>query len=235
MKRLFAIVLLGITCLHAQDVPQIENKTKSLRIRLGKYSHDGYSIWVDNLSPHAVTALRIYPSGSDGDAFLQGLEMTAANPGIAPGGSRRMAYFDPTVKLVLAAVLFADRSHEGNLEIAALLAAHQVGRRFRLEQIRAIVPKTLKRSDLPDADKVAQILNELAALPMPPKDEMMARLLNEFPDLPVAESLSLRELASGLETESDIVAQSLKLFDNYAYSRGAPLGQYWKKLDRTLE
>jgi hypothetical protein len=234
MRRVFLLLLLGITCVYALDMPELESKAPSVRLRLAGVGDDLYMVWLDNLSSQPLTAFRIFGPTREGYHFLIGGQSTAANPVVASGKSEQFGPFHrDQSKVVLEAVLFADHSYEGNPEVASVLAAGQVGMRIRLEQIREIVSGVLQGQDLADPAKADLVGKGIAALPDEVTPEMMLRVRSEFPNLSLTDEMETAELKSALHAEKDLVMQNFQRFPGNA--EGKTLEQYWKKLDRLME
>jgi hypothetical protein len=120
----------------------------------------------------------------------------------------------PSAELVLQAVLFADGSFEGDMQIAAEMAARRIGESLQRRRIAALAAPILADTELDDPARVKRILAAADRLSTEPDAQMAVTLRANFPGLTDKElAVAQLNFSEGMENEKQSLAIMLKQFD----------------------
>jgi hypothetical protein len=208
--------------------PLTRSDAPSLQIDFAPLDRVVGMVTVHNLSSKAVVALRIGGS-ENGSGWAQGEESGGQTPLIAPG-ARYDAHVTPgssgrivdgtyvadppSAELVLQAVLFADGSFEGDMQIAAEMAARRIGESLQRRRIAALAAPILADTELDDPARVKRILAAADRLSTEPDAQMAVALRANFPGLTDKElAVAQLNFSEGMENEKQSLAIMLKQFD----------------------
>jgi hypothetical protein len=210
---------------------RIENKTTAIEMVGVDEARDLYLLKLRNRSAKPIIALKVYvPSGRDRTSQL--MRATAERPLIAPGQiySVRVAIGrggwntpegyvpdQPTPpRIVIAGVIFADSTFEGETEMAIYVAASKRGEKIQKRRLLDLL-QAAQEAQEPDRHKAIERLREqVAALSEEPDERVVIEMVKAF--APVTES-QREELRVGLQTGLNDARQSL-LFALNDYERG---------------
>jgi hypothetical protein len=187
-----------------QPVPEIVNQTHALEVlsvELKPETFPAYVIRVRNTAGQSVTAMYmrsyVQPNGlpvvwmPDKQLNLPLIEpgavyeLTAVVPG--SGGQTTPEGYRPEglQRVVIATVVFADGSFEGDAERAAYIRALWWGRKVQLTRVLALIEHTLGEPELEPSAAVARFKTQVAALDEVDDQGALKTLRAEFPALPV--------------------------------------------------
>jgi hypothetical protein len=136
----------------------------------------------------------------------------------------------PPADLVLQAALFEDGSYEGDIEIAARMAAFQNGAKVQRQRIESLVEPILADAQSDDGAKMGRIGTAVAQLSVAPDPQMMATLRKQFPAFPDRGMEQVKsEFAAGMKSEKENAVYLLQQYKetNRAGRRHIPLAEWW--------
>jgi len=213
------------------DVPQPRTATNvpSLALEIAGADRVKYKIEVRNLSSRGVLAFHINPAAGAG---------SGTKPAIAPGGTRDIIMpvprNGPPSVVVLDAAVFDDGTWEGEMHIAAMLAARHVGDAFQYRQIGKAFDDAPGNKGMDDSAAVVEITAEIGKLSEEPEPGMIEQVRHQFPELEPdkEEDTILRsEIATALHADKQWILVRLKALQDGSSQRSQPtLAKWWNSL-----
>ena len=213
------------------DVPQPRTATNvpSLALEIAGADRVKYKIEVRNLSSRGVLAFHINPAAGAG---------SGTKPAIAPGGTRDIIMpvprNGPPSVVVLDAAVFDDGTWEGEVHIAAMLAARHVGDAFQYRQIGKAFDDAPGNKGMDDSAAVVEITAEIGKLSEEPEPGMIEQVRHQFPELEPdkEEDTILRsEIATALHADKQWILVRLKALQDGSSQRSQPtLAKWWNSL-----
>jgi hypothetical protein len=197
------------------------------------------TLTVHNLSAKAVVAYRV---GSSPDGESGWSEETM--PRIAPGAIDQLTVSDSSgivakgtctdapksPLIVLQAALFDDGSYEGNMPIAAHLAARRLGHDLQRQRIRSLAEPMLSNSDLDVGATVERIRTAVNQLTVEPDEDTIARLHAQFPNFPESACAGLAlEVSNQMKEEKESLDSELQRYQTDSSTRMTPasFARWW--------
>ena len=194
---------------------------------------------VHNLSAKAVVAYRV-GSNSDGESGWSVETM----PRIAPGAIDQLNVSDSSSTIVngtcmedpksafifLQAALFDDGSYEGDMRIAAHLAARRFGHDLQRQRIRSLAEPILASADLDVDAMIERIRAAINQLTVEPDADTIARLHAQFSDLPESDLAGLEsEVKHEMKEGKESTDQELQRYETDTSTRKSPslFARWW--------
>ena len=213
------------------DVPRPRTVTNvpSLEIEIAGADRVKYKIEVRNLSSRGVLAFHINPAAGAG---------SGTKPVIAPGGTRDIIMWvprnGPPSVVVLDAAIFDDGTWEGEIHIAAMLAARHVGDAFQYRQIGKIFDAARGNAGMDDRAAVAGIMAEISRLSEEPEPGMLDQVRHQFPELEPnkdEDKVLQSEINTALRVDRQWILGPLKALEEGSSERSQPtLAKWWNSL-----
>lgn len=212
--------------------PTLVSEAPSIEIRVLEQNRAMYKPALHNKSPKDVVAFAFVRDDGNGNRVMNMSQSSDLSHALIPAGTtyaREVPWGSPTV---LAAALFADTSHEGDSEIAAILYASQLGAEIQKGRADPLIRGIISDRTPDDAGKIAQIRLTLGGLPTAPEDSALRLMQDAFPDL-LSDTLK-KQLAQGLEQGKHNLWSSLYEFEhqNSVYPKPKthpPIEHWWTK------
>ena len=205
--------------------PLINNKTQALTVDSFSEARPTYTLKVRNVSHKAINAIHYY--GIENDR-KQGGSGSSATPLIPAGrifviqqrfdlAEERLKTTAQSIKreIVIAAVVFADGSFEGEPDIAAELAADMMGNRIQLTRVIPLLRKLAARPR-GDSDQLKMLQKDIAALP----EDVDAGVANELIERFASASEDMRkrrikeEVGNGMRYLKNHVLREIEKFNS---------------------
>ena len=190
------------------------------------------TVTVHNLSAKSVVAYRV---GSSPDGESGWSEETM--PRLAPGATDQLTVsngFEPVASgtcpdapqnptIILQAALFDDGSYEGDMKIAAQLAAHRMGCDLQRQRIRSLAEAILANPDLDVGATIERIRTAVNQLSVEPDADSIPRLQAQFPDFPESAYAGLAlEVSHQMKLEKESLDSELQRYQTDATTRTTP-------------
>jgi hypothetical protein len=210
--------------------PQTRSDAPSLRINYSTENRVYGTVTIHNLSNKTVTAVHL-GSLEDGDFWNQPEDNIGRKMSIAPGKSYRDTVFiQPHGRLVngryverplpktmtLGAAQFADGSYEGDMQLAAGLAAYQFGMKVQKQRILSLAKSIQTETWLDDEARAERIRAEVKQLTEYPDAKTIASFRTQFSELPDSGVAWVRsEMGRGMRNEKYTFDSFLKPLEPY--------------------
>jgi hypothetical protein len=223
--------------------PQTRSNAPSLQIDYSPENRVMGIVTVHNLSTKVVTAVHL-GSLEDGDVWLQPEDIVGRKVSIVPGASYGISVtVIPRGRLVngkyvekplpatmtLGAALFADGSYEGDLQLAAELAAHQFGIKEQRQRILGLIAPIFAEPDSDDKAKAERIRATVKQLTDDSDAQTIADFRAQFPSLSdsgVAKAQT--KLSSGMQNEKDTFDYCITQFETNSSSKTPSMSlEHW--------
>ncbi len=202
------------------------------------------TLTVHNLSAKTVVAYRV-GSSTDGESGWS--EETLAR--IAPGATGQLTVSDnsgtaangtcmedpKSPVIFLQAALYDDGSYEGNLPIAAGLAAHRLGHDMQRQRIRSLAEQILADPDLEVSGTIERIRAAVNQLAIEPDADSIPRLHTQFPDFPESAGAGLAsEVRNQMKAEKETTDRELQRYatENSPGTTLASFARWWAESNK---
>jgi hypothetical protein len=210
--------------------PQTRSDAPSLRIDYSTEDRVYGTVTIHNLSNKTVTAVHL-GSLEDGDFWNQPGDNIGRKMSIAPGASYRDTVSIQThgrlvngryvekplpATMTLGAALFADGSYEGDMQLAAGLAAHQFGMKVQKQRILSLAKSIEAETWLDDEARAERIRAEVKQLAEQPDAKTISSFRAQFSELPDSGVAWVRsEMGRGMRNEKYTFDSFLKPLEPY--------------------
>jgi len=193
--------------------PEIVNKTQALNVEATTEERPAYTITVRNVSTRNISALQWYGIENDRKGGGGGEQ---ASPWLIRAGGLHQIHqhfsnseekqtddakpeFPRRRQIIIAAVLFDDGSFEGDLDVAAGMAASWSGEVLQLSRIIPLLQTASASADQDQAGILTKLKTDLGALGDEVDPERVAKVLLRFPQLPEeAKRMTTNRFKAGL-------------------------------------
>ena len=157
----------------------IINKVPSIQARVAGKDRNGYALVLHNVSSRGIVSYSITESLDSSLAAV-----SHRRPLMPPGGTTTARIEPTTRKVVVAAALFTDGSHEGDSYAAAQLKSGQIGYEIQEGRVLPIIDRIIKAPAVNDEVRLAQIRDELSRLSNEPDESAIQIMQLQFTDVP---------------------------------------------------
>ena len=182
----------------AGSAPALVSKAPSVEIHVVEENRAMYKLALHNGSQKDVVAVAfVRDSDNQNNRVMNTSQSIDPHHPLIPAGTTYALEVPWGTPTVLAAVLFADGSHDGDSEIAATLYASLLGGETQKRRADPLIRRIIADHALDDAGKIGQIRSALSGLSTAPEGRTLRLMQDSFPDLP--SGTLKKELARGLE------------------------------------
>jgi hypothetical protein len=214
--------------------PTIISEVPSIQVDFDGEDLVSYTLLLRNVSSRGVVA---YALDEGGDSDSLSISRVVGNfygrPVIAPRAAKKqMIVEDPSQRrIVVAAAVFTDGSHEGNDDLAARLKSGQIGYRTQHRRIEPSIDRIIRDAALDDDRRLARIREELHNLSDRPDAEAIRAMRSQFPDL--QNDVVVKDLTDAFDSARQNIWGGVY---GYAHSSGTwpppshppPLAEWWR-------
>jgi hypothetical protein len=220
--------------------PTIISKVPSIQVDLAAEDLRRYTLSLRNTSSRAVVAYAF-----DDSRNSMSISRTTFNfhgqPVIAPGAAKRdyeFAVGQIPGRIVLAAAVFSDGSHEGEASLAAQLKSGQIGYRTQYRRMEPAIDRIIHDPSLDDDGRVARIRENLHDLSNQPDAATIRAMQSQFPDL--SNEAVVADLTEGLNAARRNIWGQVY---GYVHSSGTwpppnrppPLADWWLRTRQAMD
>ncbi|MGH9403516.1 MAG: hypothetical protein ACRD2P_15580 [Terriglobia bacterium] len=183
--------------LPAGSQPTLVTKAPSIEIRLLDENREMCKVVLHNKSQKNVVAFALVRNEGNGGRPKEMIASFDPDRPLIPAGTTYAREFPPASSTILAAVLFADGSHEGDSGVAATLYATRLGGETEERRADPLIRRIIADRTLDHTAKISHIRSALSGLSTAPEGPTLRLMQKSFPGLP---SATLRkELGRGLD------------------------------------
>jgi len=141
-------------------------------------------------------------------------------------------------RIVVAAAVFSDGSHEGDDIFAVRLKSGQIGYRTQYRRIKPFIDRIIRDSAPDDDGRVVRIREELHSLSNRPDDSTIRAVRSQFPDLP--NEVVVKDLTDALDSARQKIWGEVY---GYVHSSGTypppshppPLAEWWRATRQAID
>jgi hypothetical protein len=177
--------------------PTIFNKVPSIHVDVVDQNLQSYTLSLRNISSsRAVLAYAI----EQGQHSSLEYSSVGAHPAIASGAAHQQVISRQTPggqmtphgfveepisnDITVAAAIFSDGSHEGDVQYAARLQTQQIAGKIQLQRAAPVIERIVNDATLDDAARAAQIKEQLHNLSNQADQATLRAVTSQFPNLP---------------------------------------------------
>jgi hypothetical protein len=177
--------------------PEIVNKTQALNVEATTEERPAYTVTVRNVSTKTIAAIQWYGtendrkgggSGEQGGPLIRAGKLFQIHQRFSTAEEKRSDESGPELprrrQIVIASVLFEDGSFEGDVEVAAGMAASWTGQAVQLSRIIPLLQTSSAAPDQDEATVLTKLKTDVGALSEEVDPALVAKLLTHFPKLP---------------------------------------------------
>jgi hypothetical protein len=173
-----------------------------------------------SIAPRCDSREELFKFGEDGRAAVRGFGKLPARP----------------ERIVVAAAIFSDGSHEGDVHVAAKLEGQQIGMLILYRLIKPIIDHFVQDRSMDDEVRMTRIKDAIFRISSQPEDGALRTLESQFPNLPRQEAIV--DLADALDAAKndlwgDLYGYMTKCCQ-YPPSDHISLANWWRMRDRSL-
>jgi hypothetical protein len=226
--------------------PQIINKTSSIEVLGVEEARGQYLVSLRNNSHKDVIGLNIYLPTKDGrtSQLAQSFPDKPLIPSgqvyemqihISRSGRQTPEGFVPNEpeqpRIAIAGVLFADSTHEGEVETAVAVSANRRGRKLQVDRLLALLDEAVENQVDDVGSAIEELRKQVVALSEEPEPWVMRQVAEDFPGLEGKAMWEIRAFVTGgLNSEKQSMLFAIRDFERERVERGTSLEMWVSRM-----